>query len=187
MDDNADILRRLRRIEDRFDLSDLVARYGQLLDDRDLDAVAELYSEDSSFDSLTGPVSGRRAVVGYYAERLGAGGVTYHYPHSQVITFSDDDDDSATGVVHAHAEMEIDGITLVIALRYLDEYSREGGRWRFRSRTAQQLYALPLDELATQLGSDTRKRWPGMEPMAADIPESLPSWQAFEQSRRQQD
>ena len=186
MDDNADILRRLRRIEDRFELSDLVAKYGQLLDDRDLDAVAELYSTDSSFDSLTGPVSGRAAVVGYYAERLGAGGVTYHYPHSQVLTFSDDDD-SASGVVHAHAEMEIDGVTLVIALRYLDEYTREDGAWRFRSRRAQQLYALPLDELATQLGSTTRKRWPGMEPMAADIPESLPTWQAFERSRERSD
>ena len=179
--DEAAVEQRLRRVEDRFELAELVARYGQLLDDRDLEGVAQLYAADATFDSLSGPVTGREAVVGYYADRLGAGGVTYHYPHSQVLSFTGDDD--ATGVVHAHAEMAIDGKAFVVALRYLDEYRRDGGSWRFHSRRAQQLYALPLDEMATGMSDPMRKRWPGTPPAPADIPEPLPSWQAFERAR----
>lgn len=172
-----DLQARIRRLEDRAELGELVAIYGRLLDDRDIDGVAALYTEDAVFDSTDGPMSGRDAVVGYYRRQLDRYGMTYHYPHSHTIEFTGDD--TATGVVSAHAELAILPTPFVVALRYLDDYRREDGRWRFVSRRALQLYAAPLAELPDVLAGTLRRRWPGTEPAEADIPESLPTWQAY--------
>lgn len=167
----------VRRLADRFELQDLVARYGRYVDDRDLESLAGLCTEDVVFDSRTGPASGRDAVLAYYRDQLSTYTVTYHYAHSQTVDFLDAD--RATGVVQAHAELAIDGVGTQVGLRYHDEYRREAGVWRFRSRRADQLYALPMDELATSLGDRDRKRWPGTAPAPADIPETLRTYRAF--------
>lgn len=173
----AAVRRQLRHLTDRQELSDLVARYGRLVDDRDLVALAELFTADAVFDSRHGPVRGREKVLDYYREQLSGYTVTYHYPHSQTIDFADDD--TANGVVQAHAELAIGGRGVLVALRYHDDYRREDGAWRFRSRHAQQLYGLPMDEMARSLGDELRKRWPGTQPAPADIPESLRTYRAF--------
>jgi uncharacterized protein (TIGR02246 family) len=175
--DLAELQRTVRRIADRQELADLVARYGRYVDDRDLDAVGRLYTSDCEFESREGPLRGRDAVIEYYRAQLASYTITYHYPHSQTVDFVDDA--TATGVVQAHAELAIGGTGVIVALRYTDEYRREDGAWRFRSRHAQQLYGMPMDELAARLGDDARKRWPGSDPAPADIPESLPTYRAF--------
>jgi hypothetical protein len=38
---------------------------------------------------------------------------------------------------------------------------------------------MSLEELATGLAESKRLRWPGMEPLEADWPESTETWQAF--------
>lgn len=172
-----DLARRTALLEDRVELQELVAVYGRLIDDRDLAGLAELYTSDAVFDSTAGPVSGRDAVLDYYRGQLDRYGMTYHYPHSHTITFTGPD--SATGVVSAHAELAIGETAFVVALRYLDEYRREGGRWRFRERRARQLYAAPLADLPDVLGTGLRRRWPGTEPAPADLPEELATWRAY--------
>jgi uncharacterized protein (TIGR02246 family) len=172
-----DLERRLQRLEDIEELRQLVARYGQYVDDRDLDALGDLYTADAVFDSRSGPLTGRGAVLDYYRTQLASYGVTYHYPHSQVVEITGPD--TAQGTVHAHAELAIDGKAFIIALRYSDTYRREDGRWRFHHRRAQQLYGLPLAELADRMGDVDRKQWPGTPAAAADIPETLESWQSF--------
>jgi ketosteroid isomerase-like protein len=177
MQDNQDLEARIRRLEDREELHELVVRYGQLVDDRDLDGLAELYTQDAIFDSREGPITGRTAVLDYYRRQLRSYGVTYHFVHGHVV--DELRDDVAHGVAHSHAELEIGGAAFVVALRYSDQYRREDGRWRFHHRAAQQLYALPLSELPHRLGEEHRKHWPGTAARLADIPESLPSWQRF--------
>lgn len=177
-----DLESRIRRLEDRAELQELVAIYGRVIDDRDIDGIADLYTDDAVFDSTDGPLSGREDVIAYYRRQLGRYGMSYHYPHSHTITFTGPD--SATGVVSAHAELAIIPTPFVVALRYLDEYRREGGRWLFVSRRALQLYAAPLAELPDVLAGTMRRRWPGTEPSEADIPEQLPTWQAFEEPAR---
>lgn len=172
-----DLEHTVRRLADRWELQDLVARYGRAVDDRDLETVAQLFTSDATFDSRSGPMHGRDAVLEYYRAQLSSYTVTYHYAHSQTVDFIDDD--TATGVVQAHAELAIGGVGIQVALRYHDEYRREAGAWRFHSRRAQQLYGLPMDELGTSLGDENRKRWPGAQPAPADIPENLASYRAF--------
>jgi uncharacterized protein (TIGR02246 family) len=159
---------RVRRLEDRQELADLVARYGPAVDDRDADAIAELFAEDSVFDTVAGVMRGREQVVAYYLERLSQFGASFHYPHSQTVEF--DGEDRAHGLVTAHAEMASGSEAFWVALRYHDEYVREDGRWRFAVRRVQQLYALPLRELIEEMGSSHLLRWPGTEPAVAPLP-----------------
>lgn len=167
----------VQRLLDRQELSDLLARYGRYIDDRDLANLADLFTSDAEFDSREGPVQGRDAVLGYYRSQLSTYTVTYHYPHSQTVEFTGAND--AKGVVQAHAELAIGGQGVIIGLRYHDTYHRENGHWRFRTRKAQQLYGLPIEEWGRSLGDSLRKRWPGAEPAAADIPESLATYREF--------
>ena len=159
---------RLRRLEDRQELADLIARYGPAVDDRDAAAIADLFAEDSVFDTVAGVMRGRDAVVAYYLSRLAQFGASFHYPHTQTVEF--DGRDRARGLVTAHAEMASGREAFWVALRYHDEYVREDGRWRFAVRRVQQLYALPLRDLMEEMGTERLLRWPGTEPAVAPLP-----------------
>ena len=181
MNDSKSAVEELRhiilRLEARQQLSDLAANYCMVVDDRDIEALADLYTSDAELEAAAGKAAGREAIIAYYRERLSLFGPTYHYPHSQTVEFLGEDE--ATGIVNAHAELAIDGSMFIIALRYLDKYGREGGQWKFRERTIQTLYAVPLTELPDAFGSPLRKRWPGTEPEPCELPESLESWKKF--------
>lgn len=178
---DAEVLGRLGRLESRLEIMEMITHYSIAVDDRDLEAVADLFATDATFDSVGGAPSGREELVAYYAGRLERYGPTYHYPHSQLIEFTSDDE--ATGVVLAHAELAIGGEAFVVAMRYHDSYVRQDGRWRFGSRRLETIYALPMADLPTSMGDGLRKRWPGVEPEAADLPESTDTWKAFTSRR----
>ncbi|WP_104107758.1 nuclear transport factor 2 family protein [Nocardioides sp. 616] len=171
-----ELLERVRRLEDRNAIEELLARYGNACDDRDMEALAGCFARDFEFDSVAGHSVGRDAAMAYYGERLGSYGVTLHIPHTLVL--EELEEDTARGVVLSSAEMEIEHEMFVTGFRYHDRYVRDEGRWRFRSRQVQAFYAMPLRELAGRL-DPLRVRWPGTEPKAAPLPELLPSWQEF--------
>ena len=162
-----DLEARIRNLEDRVELGDLIARYGRYVDDRDYEALGTLYSHDAVFDTVGGPKTGHQAVLDYYRERLALFGPTYHYPHTQEITFTSAD--QAEGLVCAHAELAIDGEAVWVAIRYDDRYVREDGRWLFRERAVNFLYVMRLSELPHTMGHELRKRWPGTDPEPADL------------------
>jgi len=165
-----DVGQRLRRVEDRLELGELVSRYGVAVDDRDFDSLKAMYVEESFFNG----VHGRDAIMDFYRERGAAYGPTYHYPNSWHFEF--ESDDAARGVVSAHAELSLQGKTLWLGIRYLDRYAREGGRWRFKARDTKFRYVLPFEEMATAYGETLRKRWPGAEMQAVDIPDMVPTF-----------
>jgi hypothetical protein len=164
---NEAITERIRRIEDRQAIQDIVAAYGRLVDDRNWEEVEKLYAPDSVFDTVGGRISGRRAVRDYYEQRTNQFGPTYHYPHSHEVFF--DSADTAHGIVCAHAELAINGDTVWIALRYLDQYVRVSEGWCFKERRVQFLYVLPLRELPTRMADKLRTHWPETEARLADI------------------
>lgn len=176
-DTSPSIEARIRRLEDRQELWDLVARYCVLADERNFAAVVELFVDEGRFQSPRGWAEGREAVMGYFIDRFPVYGPGFHYPHSQLVTF--DDDDHAHGIVPSHAEMSIDGQTLWSAYHYVDRYVRRDGRWRFAERAIDMLYLVPLSELPTALGEPLRRRWPGMPPGGTELPEGTAAWQAF--------
>jgi ketosteroid isomerase-like protein len=173
---------RVRRLEDRLALRELVARYALAIDDRDIDAIAAMFTADGRFRSRDGVMdaSGREAVIEQFRGRFGALGPTNHIAHDQICTFSADGD-SASGIATSHAELWRNGRAFVTALRYDDQYRREEGRWRFADRLLSFFYYLPVDEYAAGLGNPLRMRAYG-DARPADYPEPLPSWRLYHRS-----
>ena len=174
---NDDILARLRRIEARTEIDELITRYAMACDDRDLDALAECFTTDGAFVSVGGRVEGRPALVEYYTGRFQHYGPSYHVPHRLVL--DELSDDTARGTVLAHSELMLDGGLFVSAHRYRDTYRVEDGRWRVSERTCDFLYGAPLRDMLDLDHTAPRRRWPGVEPVDADIPEKLDTWRAF--------
>jgi uncharacterized protein (TIGR02246 family) len=169
---------RLARMEDRFAIMDLVAAYCAAIDGRDLEAFVDCYTADGVVRYADGimRLDGRAAIRDYYTRRFGDYGVTFHYPHSHTVTF--DAPDEAHGVVTAHAEMALNGEAWIAAFRYTDRYRREEDRWRFAERVLACWYYMPLSQLPQGMAADLRKHYRG-EVIAAELPESLPTYQAW--------
>ena len=170
---------RIQQLEDRNAILDLIARYSNAVDDRDIEAVGELFCEDGAFGRFNGTdrAEGRQAIVAFYNERLGLVGPSFHYPHAHLIEF--ESNTSATGVVTAHAEMGVGDKMVLTGFRYQDRYRKDAdGRWRFLERLTRFYYMMSHDELHTHYSDPIRIRWPG-EPMPADLPDGLDTWKRF--------
>jgi len=165
----SDVETRLSRVEARFALGDLVARYCAGVDDRDFHAIGDLFTEDGFFGHVgEGGAQGRAAIRQYYRGRLQDIPYSFHYPHTHTIDVHDAT--TASGEVTAHAEMARVALPpLIAALRYSDDYRFEDGAWRFARRELRFFYFAPVDEVQSGLIGDLRIRWPG-PPRAADIP-----------------
>ena len=170
---------RLRALEDREEIRDLVMRYLLAIDDRDFRRLGDLFSEGCALRSPAEGVEvhGRESIVDFFRTVLAGYGPTMHVVHRHLVELVADD--RATGVATAHAELSIDGTTYCVALRYYDEYARIEGGWRFADRCYALIYAVPFDQLATALGERLRVMWPGEEPAAAVVPETLETWRIF--------
>lgn len=164
-----DLGARLSRLETRAVLGDLVAQYCAAVDDRNLDTLTSLFTEDAYFGHVgEAGARGRAAIHDYYSRRLKDIPYSFHYPHTHTIQFSDGP--TASGEVSAHAEMgRPDQPPLVAALRYSDTYRCEDGVWRFARRELRFIYFAPVDEVQTGSLGELRVRWPGPA-RVADIP-----------------
>jgi hypothetical protein len=161
---------RVRLLEDRNEINDLVIRYATLLDDAQWEALGELFMEDGVFASVNSTTTGRIAIVENFKVKHAPFTATLHDPHGIVVDVIDDN--HAKGTVIGYAELGQPGLTLVTSIRYHDDYQRDNGVWRFARRQVLSLYSMPLSELvAGGLGDQDRKRWPGRTVGAADLPD----------------
>ncbi len=178
--DVAALTQRIRALEDRLALRELVARYGIAVDDREIDALAALFTPDACFRSQDGVMNalGREAIIEQFHRRFAALKATNHVAHDQIIELDAADPDRASGLVSSHAEVWRNGQALIAALRYRDRYQRHEGRWCFAERSLSFLYYLPVGEYAEGLGSLLRMRAYG-DRRPADYPEALPTWQRY--------
>ena len=169
---------RVRRLEDRFAIQDLVAAYCRAIDDRDLEAFLGLFTADATLCHRDGVMrlEGRAAIRDYYTTRFAGYGVTFHSPHAHAVVF--DGPESASGTVTGHAEMSVDGELVVAAIRYSDAYRRESGGWRFASRELAFWYYMRLADLPSGFADGLRKHYKG-ERIPAELPESLSTYKAW--------
>lgn len=126
------------RVDDRYEIRDLSARYALATDARDFDAVGRLFSDGVVYGRVAGSEvmgRGRDAAVAHMHLHFSAHPeATFHYIHDVVIDFDATNPDRAQGVVVSHAESKVEGRPVVQAVRYRDTYARIGGRWRIAER-----------------------------------------------------
>lgn len=173
---------RLTEVEDRLAIRELIARYCFAIDDRDLDTVGSLFTDNGSFGSADGIMKavGRNAVVEQFKSRYSVLGATYHIGHDHVIEF--ESPTRARGLLASHAEVWRHGRAMITALRYADVYEKTNGRWRFAERKLSFMYYLPIEEYATALGGRDRNRAAPGQAMPADWPEGRPTWTEYGQA-----
>jgi hypothetical protein len=165
----SDLEQRIRRLEDRAELHDLVVRYFMAADDDDYEALGATFASDGEFRAGGFPGgSSRQEVVDFIREDRKSMGVTVHTHNYALIEFKGDDE--ASGVVGAHLELARGGKSLYGAVRYVDDYVREDGSWRIRKREMLAIHVGPWEDVATSLTAENRVRWPGYDPMPADLP-----------------
>jgi hypothetical protein len=139
----SDIEARLRAVEDRLAIAELRGRYCHLLDGRDWDALADLFTEDGEFHGLA-HVTGRAAIHRFFSRtvpNLAQG--FWHFCTNGTV---DLDGDRARGRISLEYLSVKHGISHVSAGHYDDELRREGGVWRFRKRRITFYYFAPLAE-----------------------------------------
>jgi hypothetical protein len=130
-----DLTERVRALEDKSELWELVNRYAVAVDDDDYGTLEGLFTEDASFLGLQGePTVGVTAVVGYLrhrAETAHKGRV--HTPTAQIIESLDGD--KASGLVACYAALFAhDDTKTFFSFRYRDQYERHDGHWQFARR-----------------------------------------------------
>lgn len=160
---------RVRKLEDRAELHDLVATYFLATDDDDYDRLSACFTSDATFAASGFPASeGRDAIIDFLKSARAGMGQTVHTPNHVHLVFGDRD--SATGVVVAHLELGIGTATYFAAVRYLDRYRRDDGQWRIAHREMRAIHVGPWSEVGSSLSSPLNIRWPGAPPQASDYP-----------------
>ena len=124
--------------------------------------------------SRCAPTDGPRPCAAVGVARTSTFSTSSHYALTWHFDFTDDD--HASGVLDAHAELCIGGKTVRLALRYLDRYVRSPRGWVFQQRVLKFRYVLPFDAVADGLDDPLRVRWPGTEPQLADLPDKLQTY-----------
>ena len=176
---------RIRRLEDRREIDDLILLYFHVMDERDLAGLPRIFTADAHLGSGDGVFDARglAAIEQVYRERFAVLGPTFHFSHGAVVTLDDDDPDAATGVLTGHAELVRNGAASLVALRYADRYRRTADGWRIADRVMSYFYYCPADDYAEVLASESRNRaypepgpgdWPTtLRPDSAGVP---PDW-----------
>jgi len=131
---------RLRRLEDREAIRDLLTDYGRALDRRDTQAYSELFATDGEWSGGLGSgqtPAGIKQMLDDAFARMTPG--VYRNPHHLLGNFAIDlDGDRATATSRwVWIAAGPDGAPqLMRAGRYDDDLVREEGRWKFRRRRA---------------------------------------------------
>ena len=182
MTDLATLEARIRRLEDREAIAELIARYCLVMDNRDMENMPDLFTPDVVIRSADGVMNtvGREAAVELFRGRFRVLGPSNHFTHDRIVTFDESNPDRATGLVLAHAEMNRKNQPMLAAIRYEDVYLRHAGRWKFRSRTLAFMYYVPTAEYLDALGPGIGTRNRAYDSaVAADWPEQLPTWRSY--------
>ena len=128
---------RLKQLEDKEQITQLLVDYGRHLDSRDLAAYASLFAADGEWVGGFGTVKGRSEIKAFMEKSLGTGpnrNSSFHIMSNFAITVKGD---AATAWSRwTFVTPGANGATIAQAGRYDDTFVRENGVWKFKKRTA---------------------------------------------------
>jgi hypothetical protein len=136
---------RLKVLEDKEAIGNVLIAYGHALDSRDFKTYASLFSKDGSWSGGLGKVTGGpQAIYDFMTSRIGGGGgnaaarpigfgSTYHIMSSFEISVTGETATAASRWAFVSAAR---GPGIQVAGRYEDTFVRENGVWKIKSRQA---------------------------------------------------
>ena len=128
---------RLKQLEDKEQITQLLLDYGRHLDSRDLAAYASLFATDGEWVGGFGTVKGRTEIKSFMEKSLGTGPNrtnSFHIMSNFVITVKGD---TATAWSRwTFVTPGANGATIAQAGRYDDTFVRDNGAWKFKKRVA---------------------------------------------------
>jgi hypothetical protein len=141
MPDPSSLQERVRRIEDRQEIHDLVMRFAYYIDTENLGLVSTLFTEDGSM-TYSHKLQGKRAVHEFFS---GSAGYFLGMSHNVTNLLIEVNGDTAKATSKAlgwhwlaqgHGAREALPADLLLVGGYQDELRREPEGWRFVSRVA---------------------------------------------------
>lgn len=142
-----------QELSDRFELQDLVFRYAEIIDTRQIDLLAtEIFTEDAHIDysAMGGSVGNLEETLEFLRASLTAD----LFPNTQHLNANVQiklNGDTATGRVMCYNPMEMalpDGgqQMFFLGLWYVDEYRRTEAGWRMSRRAEEKSWAFNLPD-----------------------------------------
>lgn len=130
-----DIEHRLDLIESRIAILELTARYCHGADERDAELFLSVWHPDAVWDVSSRRFAGHDEISEAVSHQWGLFEMMHHSTSNSVIEITSDTD--ATGHHDVFAIVTVlDGRTLLSSGRYVDRYTRAGGRWVIAERQA---------------------------------------------------
>ena len=149
------MLDRMRILEDRLAIMELVGGYALNVDARNYDALAGAFVEDARFYTEDNSLDARgsHVIKAMMEAELPKVAFQFHTIHQHVISFDATDSDRASGIAAGHAEIMREGQAMVLAMRYHDQYQRRATGWKFVERRLEYLYYTPPEGYAKALAA----------------------------------
>ena len=130
---------RVRALEDREEIRNLIQAYRKTLDDRDLRAFSELFAVEGTWTGRSGTATGPDEIYSMLTTTLpdnppAPGSTLWHLNTDPAIEI--DGDRASAFTFWMHVRRGDGDVPLLPTLGgYQDELIREDGRWRFQLRT----------------------------------------------------
>lgn len=135
---SANLASRVRVLEDREQIRELLRDYGRQLDRRDFDGFARLFATDSEYVSGGVSTRGPAAIGASLREIMARNPLGFREPNFHVFfnEFIDVSGDAASSTSQSLYVVPGDSNKpdLVLMASYEDQLVREGGRWKFKRR-----------------------------------------------------
>jgi hypothetical protein len=130
---------RVRVLEDREQIRNLIQAYRKTLDDRDLRAFSELFAAEGTWTGRSGTATGPQGIYSMLTTALpdnppAPGSTLWHLNTDPAIEVDGDRASAFTFWMHVRRG-DADVPLLPTLGGYQDELIREDGRWRFQLRT----------------------------------------------------
>lgn len=165
----------LERAVARDEIRQLACRYALAIDSRDLDLLVSLFVPDVRVGRNS---SGREALRAFFAESLGAIGVSILFVGNHLVDF--ETSERARGIVYCRGQIQDGERWIEQAIQYRDSYELRDGSWLFARRDHLLWYGVEtgLHPLAQEPAN-----WPAHHTGRGTLPEAWPSWGAFWKKR----
>lgn len=169
---------RIDRLEARAEIEELVCNYCIAYDDRDMDLMRSLMTDDVIFRSKDRSldVSGADALTAVFQGMFVTRGPSCHWTTDRVLAFHEADPDRVSGRLLGHAETTPNGVATIMSYRYDDVYRRISSKWKFAVRELSLQYSVPVENYAARIANPERC-FQGGSWRLADYPEKLDTWQ----------